>query len=59
MNTKISSNHKIHKMFYSFGSYSLCGRTAYSPDNINEKWKGVNCKACLRVRFSQNEVQKR
>ncbi len=41
---------KIHKTYYTFGSLTVCGITAYSQENINESWKGVNCKRCLRYR---------
>lgn len=41
---------KIHKRYYSFGSYTTCGIKAYSPEHIKNNWKGVNCKNCLKLK---------
>ncbi len=51
---------KIHKSYYSFGSYSLCGRIAYSPEHIklDNNWKGVNCEECVEGNGIRIEILK-
>lgn len=48
--TKKETSRKIHKSYYSFGSSTSCGITAYSPEHIKEFWKGVTCKNCLKLK---------
>jgi len=47
--------YKVHKKYYSCGSVSVCGRTAYSQEHSKESWKGVDCKDCLRLKKTQKE----
>ena len=41
---------KIHKRYYTCGSYTECGITAYSSKHIKNSWKGVTCRNCLKLK---------